>query len=526
MSEPIIDERSQPITAQGFKAFQQKLAEEWSYFANGNGPPDLNARRQSLQKRADAIAVLKQPSLAESDPTFEEVAGIYAGMHVNKLEKAAKELEQKIVSLERRLAGTTNEIIPSPPLQGDAREAAEKQHKSMIDELGKQQQEIITYKQDTIKKHKDQYKQEKSRRIYESIPQALDLLNISQPVTEGALKKAEEEQKQLEAEFKKDWAKYQDKRKEISKNILEFPVIAANHDALEAIPPTLHKAGDEGYYGVHDKGAYGSSQQYGNIALKPKIAPGAIDTCGLSEDAPASPAYGHLYREKKGGDDLTLEPDFPDEEGSLKSDFTGHLESIQKTGIDGDSTIILQMKLRCGSDGVLADKNVSRENGWIVSSPTQGSSGRPYTCTILFDPGKEIWKASGHNAALIVRNMLADPVIKNLMFSNLDTSGTHYTPHDVIVSRLKQSCWDVRSLPQKTRTEAEAFLKSVPNLAAPIPEEMAAALAALPEEERGRTSFLIGGNSRKAAKGFGFDETAIICDWLEKNSMKQTERSK
>ena len=120
--------------------------------------------------------------------------------------------------------------------------------------------------------------------------------------------------------------------------------------------------------------------------------------------------------------------------------------------------------------------------------------GYPYTA--LLDPGEEVRQKSNFNDATIIRNILADPVLKNYILNE---------PEKVfdmrIISRLEQSY--LRTAPVED-VALQSFIQDVgtgespamfdqSSMTEPTPEKLAQAVATLPEEQRKKFTFLIRG---------------------------------
>lgn len=134
--------------------------------------------------------------------------------------------------------------------------------------------------------------------------------------------------------------------------------------------------------------------------------------------------------------------------------------------------------------------------------------GYPYTVLLRFSD--EILKKAGYNTALIIRNILSNPELKEKLLKN---------PGTLIVEdfqKLAEVDWSVSS-PQASR-DIEPILEPAKSkkgvvlkgteIQRPTPEVMAQALAVLPEEDRASFTYLIDG-SRVSFEGYG---TKVVWD--------------
>ncbi len=126
----------------------------------------------------------------------------------------------------------------------------------------------------------------------------------------------------------------------------------------------------------------------------------------------------------------------------------------------------------------------------------QNRGGYPYTA--LLDPGEEVRQKSDFNDATIIRNILADPVLKNYIFNEPEKI---FGMRTILLSRLEQSYLrttprgntTLESFIQDTGTEQSPVLFDQSSMVEPTSEILAQAIATLPEEKRKRFTFLIRG---------------------------------
>ncbi|MBI4426314.1 MAG: hypothetical protein HY567_01950 [Candidatus Kerfeldbacteria bacterium] len=125
--------------------------------------------------------------------------------------------------------------------------------------------------------------------------------------------------------------------------------------------------------------------------------------------------------------------------------------------------------------------------------------GYPYT--FLFDPGEETWRLYGQNGALLLRNVQRDTEIHE--WFTLKPEKMTEARMQEYVERLNQAD---RSVEPQSNASLEQFLKTSGHqtdvqrvgsreMAEPNVEQMAAALAAMPESARRESTWLIGGGS-------------------------------
>ena len=126
----------------------------------------------------------------------------------------------------------------------------------------------------------------------------------------------------------------------------------------------------------------------------------------------------------------------------------------------------------------------------------QNRGGYPYTA--LLDPGEEVRQKADYNDAVIIRNILADPVLKNYILNEPEKV---FGMRTILLSRIEQSYLrtapveDValQSFIQDTGTEEAPAMFDQSSMTEPTPEKLAQAVATLPEEQRRKFTFLIRG---------------------------------
>ncbi len=124
-----------------------------------------------------------------------------------------------------------------------------------------------------------------------------------------------------------------------------------------------------------------------------------------------------------------------------------------------------------------------------------------YAYTILLDFGEEVRRKADYNDAVIIRNILADPVLKHYLLNKPEVVGG--IRRTKLFTRLEQSYLrtstseDTALQPfmEDIGTEKDPMVFGASSMAEPTPERLAQAIAALSEEERKKFTFLIRGAS-------------------------------
>ena len=138
----------------------------------------------------------------------------------------------------------------------------------------------------------------------------------------------------------------------------------------------------------------------------------------------------------------------------------------------------------------------------IVLRQRQNLSNRGgYPYTIVLEPGEEVLQKAGGNGAVIVRNILADPVLKhyalnepNYFFGNLN---------NLLLARLNQSYFNTfkksvataNPLVDNPQNESGFTVVGPSSIPEPTPEELAEVIANMDEDSRRKFTFIIRGHS-------------------------------
>lgn len=134
----------------------------------------------------------------------------------------------------------------------------------------------------------------------------------------------------------------------------------------------------------------------------------------------------------------------------------------------------------------------------ILKERQHAGSRGGYPYTVLLDPGKEVRQKSNFNDAVIIRNILADPVLKNYLFNEPERA---FGIRKMLLSRLEQSYLETAAVKdaalqpfiQDTGTEENPAVFGASSMVEPTPEKLAQAIESLSEEERKKFTFLIRG---------------------------------
>lgn len=129
-----------------------------------------------------------------------------------------------------------------------------------------------------------------------------------------------------------------------------------------------------------------------------------------------------------------------------------------------------------------------------------------YMYTFIMDPGDRLWKKSGWNAALIIRNIMEDPILRDICLKYPERIATSKFRENLCLW-LEQSDWNIKperdqdfeKILEKSKESKARLVLGQKDITRPTPDELAHALAALPESERKSLSFLIGGNAGHGA---------------------------
>lgn len=161
------------------------------------------------------------------------------------------------------------------------------------------------------------------------------------------------------------------------------------------------------------------------------------------------------------------------------------------------------------TDGVVAF-GVDNFNGrqFIVFRELFQAGNRTYPFTLIMDPGAGTWKMSNNNPALIIHKILADPIIKDILFNEADE--IREWMFENIIDWIGQEDWDISDLEASEEIKSLMFQayessyfigvqKNVPDL--PDSGIVAKTMANLPENIRKNLTWMIGGGSQSYPVG-------------------------